>query len=151
MTKIKTDFNRVTNLDYLRGLSKGNTQFVKEMINTFLIENPKEIESLKKAIESKNLEAIKQAAHLLQSSIPFVGLDKIIESEVYEIEKIAAEKSVPDKIEILPADKSVIQKIEIHATDKPALQKIELLFSKVKEACEKACQELAKSKYIEQL
>jgi HPt (histidine-containing phosphotransfer) domain-containing protein len=112
------------------------------MIDTFLEENPKEIESLEKAIQSKDFEAIKQTAHLLQSSIPFVGLDKIIESEVYEIEEIAADKSVVKKIEILPNDKSEFQKIEISLTDKSAFQKIELLFSKVKDACEKARLEL---------
>lgn len=142
MTNNNNDSKKVTNLDYLLDLSKGNTQFVKEMVETFLAENPKEIGSLEKSIESKNFEGIKQAAHLLQSSIPFVGLDKIIENEVYEIEKVAADKSVLQKIEILPADKSVIQKIEIVAADKSALQKIELLFSKVKDACEKARKEL---------
>lgn len=142
MKNSNVNLKKVTNLDYLIDLSKGNMQFVKEMINTFLVENPKEIESLEKAIQSKNFEDIKQTAHLLQSSIPFVGLDKIIENEVYEIEKIAADKSVLKKIEILPADKSDIQKIEILSTDKPSLQKIELLFSKVKEACENARQEL---------
>ena len=136
------DIKKVTNLDYLLDLSKGNTQFVQEMLDTFLIENPKEIESLEKAIQSKDFEAIKQTAHLLQSSIPFVGLDKIIESEVYEIEEIAADKSVVKKIEILPNDRSEFQKIEISLTDKSAFQKIELLFSKVKDACEKARLEL---------
>ncbi len=110
------DSESVTNLDFLVELSKGNTGFVKEMISTFLTENIKEIGSLEEAIRSKNFEAIKQAAHLMQSSIPFVGLDKIIESEVREIEKLAARRS------------------DIH--------RIEQLFTKVKKACEKACVEL---------
>ena len=113
------EVKRVTNLDYLLDLSKGNTQFVREMIDTFLEENPKEIESLEKAIQSNDFEAVKQTAHLLQSSIPFVGLDKIIETEVYEMEKIAADKS--------------------------AMQKIETLFSKVKDVCERAHLELKNS------
>src|ERR1035437_2473223 len=147
MTNSNDDLKKVINLDYLLDLSKGNTQFVKEMIDTFLIENPKEIDSLEKAIQSKKFEAIKQTAHLLQSSIPFVGLDKVIESEVYEIEKIAVDKTVIKKIEIVHADKSEIQKIEIQSADKPSLQKIELLFSKVKEACENARQELRDSEH----
>lgn len=125
MTPIKNDLKKITNLDYLLGLSKGNAQFVKEMIQTFIIENPKEIESLDTAIRNKNFEAIRQGAHLLQSSIPFVGLDKIIESEVYEIESTAAGKR--------------------------DIQKISQLFSKVKESCEKAREELSKPEYMKQL
>lgn len=116
MSNATPDLARVTNLDYLLDLSKGNSQFVREMIDIFLIENPKEIETLENAIRNRNFEAIRQTAHLLQSSIPFVGLDKRIEGEVYEIEKMAA--------------------------DKAAIQQIERLFSKVKETCERAHLEL---------
>ena len=110
------DFKKVVNLDYLMSLSKGNTKFVKEMLDTFLEENPKEIAGLDQAIQLKNFEAIKQASHLMQSSLPFVGLDKIIEAEIYEIERLAIDGS--------------------------DLHKIEELFLKVKEFCEKACVEL---------
>lgn len=124
MTTNIAELKTVTNLDYLIEMSKGNKNFLKEMINTFLEENPKEVEVLEKAIQSKNFEDIKQAAHCMQSSIPFVGLDKIIESEVYEIEKLA------------------VQKI--------SLQKISELFSKVKKVCETARNEISKPKYLEQ-
>lgn len=124
MTNINNHPENITNLDYLLSLSKGNTQFVKEMIDIFLIENPKEVESLEKAVGEKNFEAIKHAAHFLQSSIPFVGLDKIIQNEVYEIEKTAMDKS--------------------------DIKKIEQLFLKVQEACKKAREELLKSRHIGQ-
>lgn len=149
MTSSKRDIKQVTNLDYLIDLAKGNTQFIKEMIDTFILEIPKELAALEKAIHEKDFEAIRQTAHLMQSTIPFVGLDKILESEVYEIEKIAGDNSMLRKIEILPADKSVIQKIEIVAADKPALQKIESLFVEVKEICERACKELADSSHLQ--
>ena len=142
MTNKNDEAERVTNLDYLLDLSKGNNHFVREMIETFLIENPKEIEQLENAIKQKDFEMIKQAAHLLQSSIAFVGLNKVIEDEVYEIEKIADEKSKMKKVEILPADKSEFQKIEIVRTDKTAVKRIEMLFNKVKKACEKSRLEL---------
>ena len=77
MTSSNRDIKKVTNLDYLEELSKGNVQFVKEMISTFLEENPKEMEALEKAIQSKDFESIRQRAHFLQSSIPFVGLDRV--------------------------------------------------------------------------
>jgi HPt (histidine-containing phosphotransfer) domain-containing protein len=132
---MKPDYTPVTNLSYLTSLSKGNSRFIREMIDTFLIENPKEIVSLMHAIRSKNFEAIKQAAHRLQSSIPFVGLDKFIESEVCEIEKIASGQ--PGNL-----------KAELPAANDQALQTIEFLSFKVKAFCEKACLELTSPGYL---
>ena len=111
---------KVINLNYLIDLSKGNAAFVQEMIQTFLIENPKEIKSLEEGVQKKDFEAIRQAAHLLQSTIPFMGLDKIISGEISEIQKIA---------------------ISAH-TRNSEMEKIETFFSKIKEVCEIACQEL---------
>lgn len=129
MIDIKHDQKKVTDLDYLQKLSKGKKDFVQEMIHTFLVENPKEIELLEKAIRSENVDDIRQTAHFLQSSIPFVGLDKIIEEEVYEIERIAGSKSLAKRVEIL-------------STDYAALEKIETLFAKIKDVCERAWHEL---------
>ena|SRR5687768_1029996 len=107
---------RVSNLDYLQALANGNEQFIKEMISIFLVEMPQEIKSLEESIRKKSFEKIKLAAHKLRSTLPFVGLDKVIEKEVIEIEKMAAEK-----------------------TD---VKEIEPLFDTVKKACEKAAEEL---------
>ena len=112
---------KVINLNYLIDLSKGNTVFVQEMIQTFLVENPKEIKSLEDGIQKKDFEAIRQAAHLLQSTIPFMGLDKIIEKEISEIQKIAIS---------MQAQSSEIKKIET-------------LFYRIKNVCEIARQELS--------
>lgn len=116
MANVNKKINTVTNLDYLMDLSKGNTQFVKEMIDTFLEENPKEVLSLENAIQSRDFESIRQAAHLLLSSIQFVGLDKLIGDDVYEIEKLALNKAL--------------------------LEKIQHLFSKIKVICERSRSEL---------
>lgn len=107
---------RVTNLDYLTELSNGNTKFVEEMINIFLVEIPGEIKNLENSIRKKDYGLVQRISHKLKSTIPFVGLDKVIEGEVYEIEKLAKEHS--------------------------NISKIEELFSKVKRACRKAVEEL---------
>ncbi|MES2592852.1 MAG: Hpt domain-containing protein [Bacteroidota bacterium] len=109
--------NKVTNLDYLTDLSKGNTAFINEMIGIFLIENPEEISWLEKGISLSDFELIKMAAHKMRSTIPFVGLDRHIEAEVAEIETLAA------------SGKNI--------------KKIKILFSKVKDFCQKARQELS--------
>lgn len=111
---------KVINLNYLIELSKGNAVFVQEMIQTFLVENPKEIESLEEGIKKKDFEAIRQAAHLLQSTIPFMGLDKIIEKEISEIQKIAISTHTPSS----------------------EIERIEILFNRIKNVCEIARQEL---------
>ena len=107
---------KVTNLDYLTELSKGNTAFIAEMISIFLTENPEEIRLLEKGIKEQNFPAIKAAAHKMKSTIPFVGLDKLIEKDLSEIEKLSLEN-----------------------TD---IQHIQLLFSNVKTICLKASEEL---------
>ncbi len=116
MKNVNESTEKIINLSYLIEVSKGNKTFVKEMIDLFLSENPEEIKSLDNGIRTKDYELIKNTAHKLRSTIPFIGLDKIIEPEVSEIETLAANKS--------------------------DLEKIQQLFVKVKETCEKACCEL---------
>ncbi|MCE3225887.1 MAG: Hpt protein [Bacteroidetes bacterium] len=107
---------KITDLSYLVGLSKGNPQFVSEMIRIFLEENPKEVELLGIAIKEKNFQAIKASAHKLKSTTPFVGINKVIGQETAEVEKLA--------------------------TDKGGIERIEILYNKIKEVCEKATEEL---------
>ncbi|MGZ3901030.1 MAG: Hpt domain-containing protein, partial [Bacteroidia bacterium] len=68
---------QITNLSYLLSLSKGDKGFIKNMINVFLEENPKEVNNLEQSINEKDFDKIKAAAHKLKSTIPFVGLDAI--------------------------------------------------------------------------
>jgi HPt (histidine-containing phosphotransfer) domain-containing protein len=106
----------VVNIDYLRQLSKGNTKFVDEMIRIFLTENPEEIKILEGAIHDENYDLIKATTHKLRSTLPYIGLDKLVEEEVTEIETLAAKKT--------------------------GVERIGELFSRIKDTCEKACVEL---------
>ena len=107
---------KLCNLDYLHALAKGNQAFIEEMIGIFIKENPTEISHLEKGIVEKDFELIKTSAHKMRSTIPFVGLDKLIGKETDLIEDLAANNS--------------------------DMQKIEQLFIKVKETCLNACEEL---------
>lgn len=107
---------RVSNLDYLTEMSNGNGEFIGEMIRIFLVEMPTEIGNLEDGIMQQDHETIKQAAHKLKSTVPFVGLDRIINTELSEIEQLAS--SYAD------------------------IKSIEPLFKKVKMMCEKAAREL---------
>ncbi|MGZ3864903.1 MAG: Hpt domain-containing protein [Bacteroidia bacterium] len=107
---------KITNLEYLTQLSKGNKTFVKEMIDIFLQENPVELKALEKEIADGNYAVIKATAHKLKSTFPFVGLDRIIEKDVEELESLAAVKG--------------------------DIYEIRKRFLKIEEMCEKACLEL---------
>lgn len=108
---------KTTDLTYLMELSDGNKTFVKEMITLFLSENPEEIKSLEKGISEKNYKTIKTIAHKLRSTIPFIGLDKVIEKDVAETEALAS----------VMGD----------------MKEIQTRFEKIKLACEKAYIELS--------
>jgi len=116
MKDINESTEKTVDLSYLVEVSKGNKTFVKEMITLFLSENPEEIKALENGIKNKDYDLIKATAHKLRSTIPFIGLDKLIEKEVVEIETLAGNK-----------------------TD---IEKIEELFMKIKEVCQKAYVEL---------
>ncbi|MGZ3862265.1 MAG: Hpt domain-containing protein [Bacteroidia bacterium] len=108
--------SRIINLDYLTQLSKGNKSFVKEMIGIFLSENPEEIKFLEGKIAERDYEVIRATAHKLKSTFPFVGLDKILENDVEELESLAAAKGDAGEIE--------------------------KRFLKIKQVCEEVCREL---------
>jgi HPt (histidine-containing phosphotransfer) domain-containing protein len=107
----------VVDLDYLLCLSKGDADFVKKMISIFIEENPSEIEKFERSILKRDFSAIHASAHKLKSSIPFIGINKIIEREVAEIERLAATHS--------------------------GINEIERLFPKIDDICRKARAELA--------
>jgi HPt (histidine-containing phosphotransfer) domain-containing protein len=107
---------KVTDLTYLNDLAKGDDEFVTEMLSIFINENPIELKNIENGIETSDYQAIKNAAHKLRSTIPFVGIDKLIEKETIEMEQLAA--------------------------DKGDLNQIKNLFSKVQEVCRKALLEL---------
>ena len=68
----------VTDLSYVNELAQGNILFVGEMIDLFLSENPQEIQRLETAINNQEMESIGAIAHKINSTVPFVGLNKII-------------------------------------------------------------------------
>lgn len=127
----------ITDLSYLVALSKGNTQFVKDMVRIFLEENPGEIEMLEKGIREKDFNLINASAHKLRSTVPFIGIDRYIDKEITEIEKLAVDKSES----LLPREKTASDVIA--PTDAASMTKIEELFVKIKQVCIQACGELS--------
>lgn len=85
-----TNNTGIINLDYLREISKGNKNFEEEMVREFIVQAPEEINTLQNAIQTHNLEMIKQVAHALKSSVSFVGLSSKLDPLLHNIETNAA-------------------------------------------------------------
>jgi HPt (histidine-containing phosphotransfer) domain-containing protein len=130
------DNGKITDLTYLIELSKGNRKFVSDMVKIFLEENPDEIRMLGEGIRSKDFDLINASAHKLRSTVPFVGLNRFIEEDITEIERMAAGRSESQ----LPGDK--VSDNDRVTTAKVDLEKMALLFKRICEVCSKACTEL---------
>jgi HPt (histidine-containing phosphotransfer) domain-containing protein len=139
-----TEGQGITDLSYLSELSKGNEEFIREMVELFLLENPREIAMLEEGIRDRNFYAINLAAHKLRSTLPFVGIDKFIQREIEEIEQISLNNSAVQKLVITPDEDYDIKKVEIVTMDRKVIREIEKLFPKVKIVCEQARLELSK-------
>ncbi len=90
---------KVTDLKYLKDVSKGDANFIKEMIDIFLSETPDEVIQLEKAIAQTDFEKIHSISHHMKSTIPFVGLDLIIGNELIQIETLAFDRKEIDTIQ----------------------------------------------------
>lgn len=64
----------VINLQYLKDLSMGDTEFENAIIRQFIVQVPEELKLLKEAIEQQNNLQIKSLAHGMKSSVAYMGL-----------------------------------------------------------------------------
>ena len=65
------------NLDYLKSISGGDQEFVKDMIQTFIINVPEDLEKIKIFIKNKNWQMVGEDSHRFASSLLFLGLDNL--------------------------------------------------------------------------
>ncbi|MGV3657413.1 MAG: ATP-binding protein [Chitinophagaceae bacterium] len=64
----------VINLQYLKDLSMGDTEFEHSIIRQFIVQVPEELQLLREAIEQQNLLQVKSLAHGMKSSVAYMGL-----------------------------------------------------------------------------
>ena len=67
----------VIDLEYLKTLSKGDETFEKNMIRSFSIQMPEELNRLKSSILDKDYEQIGSIAHNMKSTLSFMGLNQL--------------------------------------------------------------------------
>jgi two-component system CheB/CheR fusion protein len=77
------------NLDYLKRIAKNNFAIITEMIEVYLEETPRLLDKIKKAIDAKNWDALRMAAHAVIPSFSTMGIDKEFETKVKKIQEYA--------------------------------------------------------------
>ena len=68
---------RQTDLTYLKDLSSGNNEFVREMVTIFLEETPAALKQLQKHLKNGDLKQLSAVAHKMKPSVYFMGIKKL--------------------------------------------------------------------------
>jgi len=89
-----------SDLTYLKGLAKGNNEFILQMLNIFIEQTPISIVNMEKALKDKDWKTLRMVVHKMKPSVMFVGL-KEISGDVPLLEDYTAEERDLDKIPAL--------------------------------------------------
>ena len=66
-----------TNLDYLRTITEGDTESIRELIILFIEQVPEFIENLKKFLAEGRYAELGNEAHKAKSSVMIMGMDEL--------------------------------------------------------------------------
>ncbi len=97
--------DKLTNLNYLNELAEGDTDFVKDMIETFIENTPELIDQMKSELSNSEYLAVGQTAHKIKPTITFMGISSL-EELIREIEHKGKNS---EDIDSIP---SLVQKLE---------------------------------------
>jgi PAS domain S-box-containing protein len=82
--------DRYTDLTYLKKLSKGDNDFVKQMISIFINQTPTAIQKMEADLSNKDWASLRAVAHKMKPSFSFVGVTSLQE-KIETIEDNAAQ------------------------------------------------------------
>ncbi len=99
----KPDEERCTDLTYLKGLSKGDNEFVKNMISIFIKQTPAAIQKMEADLSNKDWGSLKAVAHKMKPSFSFVGITTL-KDKIESIEDNASQGTNPNLIADLIAE-----------------------------------------------
>ena len=83
----------VIDLQYLKDLSMGDTEFENAIIRQFIVQVPEELKLLKEAIDQQNKLQIKSLAHGMKSSVAYMGLTERLHPYLQRIEAEAVNET----------------------------------------------------------
>jgi HPt (histidine-containing phosphotransfer) domain-containing protein len=104
-------------LEYLKSISGGDEDFIKDMIQTFVSSVPDELNKIKELVDRSDWYKTGEVAHKFCSNLMYLELDYI---------------------------KEIAYKIETLGLAMEHTEQIPVLFDKLKEACSEIIQELKK-------
>lgn len=64
------------NLDSLKNLSRHNTAFIREILEVYLTNTPKDLEQMGQAVDREDWQVVRYYAHKLKSSSFTIGFEK---------------------------------------------------------------------------
>lgn len=79
-----------TNLRYLRTITEGNNEIIREMIEIFSLQVPNFIKNMKNLYETKQYPTLGKEAHKAKSSLQIMGMNEL-EKEMKEFQMKATE------------------------------------------------------------
>jgi HPt (histidine-containing phosphotransfer) domain-containing protein len=90
----------ITDLNYLKTMSGGDSKFIREMINLFReqIEEYKSI--MPELLEKKDYDSLSKIAHKAKSSVAVMGMTQVAD-QLKELEILANEQKEVDRYESL--------------------------------------------------
>ncbi len=97
VTQFKQD-HKYTDLTYLNRIAEGSDDFVKKMIETFIVQTPVLLQRMSDCEHEKKWDELRDVTHKLKPSIDFMGIQSLWET-VKDIEKYAGKKT---NLELLP-------------------------------------------------
>jgi len=86
----------VTNLNYLKKMTEGNPDLLREMIKIFLNQIPEFIREMQESCNQKEWEALSRVAHRAKSSVAIMGMHSLAEM-LKELENLSRERKDVDK------------------------------------------------------
>lgn len=90
--KTNTQESTVTDLSYLKKVSNGDDNFIREMIEVYLRETPEAIINLEKNYKNKDWKTFRAITHKMKPSFSFFGLKEL--SELADRMEDYAEKEI---------------------------------------------------------
>ena len=67
-------------LTYLCDIAEGNKEFIKKMIDAFLLQSPKMLDDMSRFLEERKWNELRAVAHKMKPSLDFIGIHSIKET-----------------------------------------------------------------------
>nr|WP_288933910.1 Hpt domain-containing protein [uncultured Allomuricauda sp.] len=88
----------IYNLDKINEMAEGDEDFIVSVISVFLEEVPEDLDSLEKAIDSKDYENIYKLAHKIKPNVDILGMEHT-RAKALEIETLGKTTGSMEEIE----------------------------------------------------